>query len=303
MTKKTGKPFESFVKSVYDALTEDERFTSVEMDVKLPGPDGPRQIDVLLRSRIAHFDLLTIIECRDYSGRLDITHVDGFHSKLCDVKANKGIMVSRVGFSKNAREKAKRVGIALCVASTADDLLPKLGIQIPIEVTDIKLSTFGCAVSIDVHTPTTLKMKEMLTINGLFIPEVPRSDLIDSKIPVPQSSTNIRWAPSTLEPPYVVSDSSGRKYQLEALEFSVEVEVRRYFGHIHEIPSILVHQEVESSTITMILRSEDLPGLVDNLSEFSFSAEKHVDPVLKVDLISLPESFDNIPWQVSLRKL
>ena len=82
MKKNTGKPYEAFVKSIYDALTDDERFTSVELDVKLPSPDGPRQIDVLLRSRVAHFEIVTVIECRDYAKRLDITDVDGFISKL-----------------------------------------------------------------------------------------------------------------------------------------------------------------------------------------------------------------------------
>lgn len=303
MAKNTGKPFEAFVKSVYDALTEDDRFTSVELNVELPGPDGPRQIDVLLRSRVAHFEVLTVIECRDYSSRLDITHIDGFHSKLRDVGANKGIMVSRIGFSKSAFEKAKRVGITLCVASTADDLLPKLGIQIPLEVFDVTLASLRGSSSFEVHTPTKVTMKELLTINGSYVPELLRSELINGTIDIPTNSTTIRWSPASLNAPYSFADLSGIKYQVDRIEFDVELVVRKFFGYVHQIPSILIHQEFESDVFTMIMRSEEMPGLVDHLVECGNETEKHIRPILTLFLISLPNSFDDVPITVRLRRL
>ncbi len=146
--KKTGKPYEQFVHDIYTILASDDRFTSVEKDVELIGHDGPRQIDVLLRSKVANLELLTVIECRDYTKRLDIIHLDAFHSKLVDVKASKGVLVSRKGFSKKAISKANRVGISLCVADTSDQLLSSIDIQIPIRVSIIEstLSHVSCLI-------------------------------------------------------------------------------------------------------------------------------------------------------------
>jgi len=44
-----GKPFEKLTKRVFEILTQDDGHAQVELDVKLDGADGPRQIDVLVR--------------------------------------------------------------------------------------------------------------------------------------------------------------------------------------------------------------------------------------------------------------
>jgi Restriction endonuclease len=93
LTKNTGKPYEAFVFELYQALNQDRRFKSVELDVKLSGPEGPRQIDVLLRYDVENKELLTIVECRDYAKRLDIKQIEEFHSKLMDFDA-KGVLIS-----------------------------------------------------------------------------------------------------------------------------------------------------------------------------------------------------------------
>ena len=91
---KKGKIFESLVYQIFDAISKTTGYDSVEMDVALEGPDGPRQIDVLIRSKIAGMSILTVIECKDHSRRLDVTFVDALASKMNDVKANKGVLVA-----------------------------------------------------------------------------------------------------------------------------------------------------------------------------------------------------------------
>ena len=122
-TKNDGKSFEGLTKHVFEILTANEELTSVEENVKLDGADGPRQIDVLVRSKVAGIDICTIVECRDYAKRLDITHLDALHSKMHDVNADKAVLVSRLGFSKKATNKAKRVGITLCTLNEATSSL------------------------------------------------------------------------------------------------------------------------------------------------------------------------------------
>jgi len=96
LTKNSGKPYEAFVFELYQALNQEKRFKSVELDVKLSGPEGLRQIDVLIRYEVENKELLTFIECRDYANRLDIKYVEQFHSKLMVFKA-KGVLNSGKG--------------------------------------------------------------------------------------------------------------------------------------------------------------------------------------------------------------
>ncbi len=129
MAKSDGKQYESLVEEIYTILTTGDKHASVERNVLLDGPDGPREIDVLLRSRIAEMPLLTIVECRDHKRRLDVTAIDAFQSKIADVRANKGVIVAREGFTGTAIKKARRLGITLCTASNARETLSLIRVQ------------------------------------------------------------------------------------------------------------------------------------------------------------------------------
>lgn len=137
--KNTGKPFEKLTESIYKKLVADSRFESVEHDVFVEGPEGPRQIDVLITKTIGDIKFLTAIECKDYKDNISIETIDGFHSKLIDIKATKGIMVTRKGFSNTTFAKAKRLGITLCTAHQALSEKWKLDIDAPVRIKEIKL--------------------------------------------------------------------------------------------------------------------------------------------------------------------
>ena len=92
---------------------------------------------MLIEANVAGLNLLTIIECRDYAKRLDITHVDALHSKMQDVNANKAVLISRKGFSKKAINKANRLGITLCTLNNPDIELADIGLEIPIHCTHV----------------------------------------------------------------------------------------------------------------------------------------------------------------------
>ena len=123
MAHNNGSQFEILLQEIYSVLVSNEQFTQVERNVQLPGLDGPRQIDVLITSQVAGMPLKTVVECRDHNRILDVTAIDAFQSKLVDVSANKGVLVSRKGFSGTAKKKAKRVGITLCTAADARNIL------------------------------------------------------------------------------------------------------------------------------------------------------------------------------------
>lgn len=136
--KNTGKSFEKLTESIYKKLVADSQYEKVEHDVFVEGPEGPRQIDVLITKTIGDIKFLTAIECKDYKDNITIETIDGFHSKLIDIKATKGIMVTRKGFSNTTFAKAKRLGITLCTAHQALSEKWKLDIDAPVRIKEIK---------------------------------------------------------------------------------------------------------------------------------------------------------------------
>ncbi|MDG1709090.1 MAG: restriction endonuclease [Emcibacteraceae bacterium] len=141
--KKTGKKFEKLTQKVFELLSRNESYTTVEQNVIIKSQDGPRQFDVVIKSKVGSIDLLTVVECRDYNKALDITHIDGLYSKQQDVNANKAVLVARKGFSRSAKAKALRLGITLCTVHDMEGDLENIGFQIPIVFTLIRGMDFS----------------------------------------------------------------------------------------------------------------------------------------------------------------
>jgi hypothetical protein len=104
------KEFEKLVEKVYKKLSPDAK---IEHDVKIRGIETGknRQIDICIRQNVAGHDVLIIIQCKDLSRKADINVVGTFASVVKDVKASKGVLVCNAGFSADAIEYAKNVGI------------------------------------------------------------------------------------------------------------------------------------------------------------------------------------------------
>lgn len=84
-----------------------------------------RQIDVAIRGKLGSATVLVIAECRDYGKRLGEKHVDALDSVVRDVGANKAVLVTTIGFTQPALDKAAKVGIDTCLLREAvDDDLP-----------------------------------------------------------------------------------------------------------------------------------------------------------------------------------
>ncbi len=76
------------------------------------------QVDVSFNYTIAGADILFLVECKCYGHTVAVDDVEEFHSKLDDIGAHKGIMVTTVGFQKGAIKTAKGRGIALALLMT-----------------------------------------------------------------------------------------------------------------------------------------------------------------------------------------
>jgi hypothetical protein len=84
-------------------------------DLQLDGRQSKRkrQIDVLVRDKIGQYEIQIIIECKDYAKPIDIKSVEEFYGLLCDVGAQKGVLICPKGFSHAAKTRAEGLQIAL----------------------------------------------------------------------------------------------------------------------------------------------------------------------------------------------
>jgi Restriction endonuclease len=270
LTKNTGKLYEAFVFELYQALNQDRRFKSVELDVKLSGPEGPRQIDVLLRYDVENKELLTIVECRDYVKRLDIKQIEEFHSKLMDFDA-KGVLISPKGFSKNAKSKAKRVGITLCTASNVNEVLSSIDIQIPVVLTNVETSfSYKSSFNTKIGSPI-FNLKDAYTINGVYLPDVYRNELLAGNIQIPLESSIIEWKPISIEAPYTnnpLQYDDGEPITAFDISLAVHYTIRHYFGYLSELPNIAALHNIELNEAELFIKTEDIPNMHTYLTEY-----------------------------------
>ncbi len=77
------------------------------------------KVDVSFNYTIAKgADVLFLVECKCYNHSVSVDEVEEFHSKIDDIGAHKGIMVTTVGFQEGAIKTAKGRGIALALLTT-----------------------------------------------------------------------------------------------------------------------------------------------------------------------------------------
>lgn len=78
-----------------------------------------RQFDVVIRGMFAGRPILGVIECKDHNRRKNLDAVDAFAKKAENVGANLKIMVSRMGFAKNALKLAQKEFVT-CLSVLSD---------------------------------------------------------------------------------------------------------------------------------------------------------------------------------------
>ncbi len=87
---------------------------TVQHNHRVKGRSGrTRQLDVTLSTRVGLHDVLIVIECKQYRRPVGIEKVEAFATKLRDVNAHQGVMISPRGFDAGARAAAKEANIGL----------------------------------------------------------------------------------------------------------------------------------------------------------------------------------------------
>jgi hypothetical protein len=116
-----GAPFQDLVGS---AKAMDPAAT-VPTGQWVRGPDGRRDIDVLVEGALDGRPFRVLIECKDYNpdttGRVGIEYLDAIDSKRQDLAVDAAVICSNSGFTQDAIRKGKRKRIGLISILKAGD--------------------------------------------------------------------------------------------------------------------------------------------------------------------------------------
>lgn len=112
MTKAKWKKFEELVAKVQSDLAPNN---AVLVDQKILGKitKRKRQIDILVRERIGHYEVLIAIECKDFKRPLNVKSIEAAKGLFEDVGAHIKVIVSASGFTKAAMRVGEHADIRL----------------------------------------------------------------------------------------------------------------------------------------------------------------------------------------------
>jgi hypothetical protein len=102
--KAKGDLLEDVITSIRSRLVG----STVTRNAKLPGRNSgaDRDVDVLIEGRLNMFDVRIAIEAKNYKNRVGVEKVEALCTKLRDIGADLGVMVSSMGFTEPAKAAA-----------------------------------------------------------------------------------------------------------------------------------------------------------------------------------------------------
>jgi Restriction endonuclease len=115
MPKQTPKwkDFEVLIAKIQSQAAPD---AVVRHNHRVVGESGRRrQLDVTISQNIGIHPVFIVIECKHSTRPITIGTVEGFVTKLADVRASKGVMISTSGFDEGAKAVAAKNQISLLV--------------------------------------------------------------------------------------------------------------------------------------------------------------------------------------------
>ena len=291
---KTGKQFEVLTKEIFELLSREERYTSVEHDVKLKSPEGERQIDILIRSKAGSLDLTTIVECKDHNRPLDVEFVDAIHSKQQDVKAHHAVLVARNGFTKKAKRKAARLRITLCIARDAERKLRDIGLCVPVVVCEIHGVQLMPEMQLFLEAGTELNANSGLLVNDINIGEAFRNAILSGEIQPKATNGVERWMPSFIRESAYIRDAKGQQLNVDKYALSYKIEVNYYFGYVNELPKTISMSNLSQNQEHIFFKADDLIDYKNTLTKLN-SEEVLTINGIHMETVAFPDfKFDKL---------
>jgi hypothetical protein len=235
MPEPKWKQFELLVAKIQADLSGEHAI--VTPNDKIIGKTGIfRQIDISIKSNVGQFQILVVIDCKDYSHPLDIKDVEAFISMAQDVQAHRAAMVAANGYSEAARERAKAAQIELYTVVDTGDHPWRNEVSVPglyrfatiteVGIEQILKSPYAADAQIPIAEIEIFDLEGKLL--GKFL------DLVHRKwnageLPTSESGPygNLTIVPN----PVQVADYKGVLHEMTVHAY-IRVKVRNYFGRL-----------------------------------------------------------------------
>jgi hypothetical protein len=114
---KADRDYELFVRDIMEALLKADglKTVKVEHDVQVQGLSRSHQIDVYWEYELGGLLHRVIINCKNYTSTVEVTHVETLAGVLHDIPGVRGVVVTTLGFQKGAIDYARLHQIGLKV--------------------------------------------------------------------------------------------------------------------------------------------------------------------------------------------
>lgn len=237
--RKRGLAYQDFVASVIKAMTGE---VDIQTEKWIDGPDGRRDMDVIVKGKVNNRDFSILIECKDYdpktTGKVGIELIDALDSKRQDVGVDSAIICSNSGFTQDAIRKAKRKHIGLISVLKAGD--PQVKVEILEEIYTRKIKVGSITMSIDSVSPLS-EMNNQVSSLDILYKEVPIINWVMQRISMIASTNRIGSADLIAKYRFIepVEISYGKhKGLIKSFGFTFPLDIK-WFSHIVTIDASL----------------------------------------------------------------
>jgi hypothetical protein len=297
------KRFESLVAQIQKELAPE---CTVAQNQMLPGRLSgiDRQVDILLRGQAGQFDLMIVIDCKDYKRPVNVKCVEEFIGMVEDIGAHRGAMVSSNGFSASAKARGARAGVDLytLVDSASHNWQTYMSIPVVCDFRRIKKYAFKLSIihppTMDLSTglPTNLERIIVRRSDGSVIDLAANllcKKWLDGQVPIDPGVYND--FPITDDQSFV--SVGGRLLKL-SIKAEIHVSKRLFFGYVplsqargfwDEARGRVITRQIETEYIDMV-EVENSWARVENIGDLA------VKPVLTFvaadccTIVPLPEA-------------
>jgi len=109
------KSWKEYEQQVFDEFQEKYPNQTIQFDQKITGRYSKvkRQIDVLITAELADSVQIGVFDCKKFKNRINVRTIDSMVGYMEDLNANYGGIITCVGFSKAAVNRARSSNIKL----------------------------------------------------------------------------------------------------------------------------------------------------------------------------------------------
>jgi hypothetical protein len=280
----TGIAFEKAIEDVFRFLYQKYPNAKVERNVYLDSPYGKRQIDVLITMQIPDSELRIVVEGKDNSRKLSIKQVDEYHSKLLDVHASKGILISKLGFSQAAKLKAKALNIDLYTLKDSLDI-HDLKIVVPFLIEEVMPLFIDLKYEINRDQfekipGGVISLNNSFVVNGLdiikFLEVGWKNDLISYDM---TESPQIITFPAIHKPyilKYFVDKNKfiSNTIELDSFTVTLTIKIRYFIADIKELLYSKVLENIGLEKITFFIDTKTIKKALNTLTPVTLNFAK-----------------------------